>query len=85
LVLLKVVLYSVLKPKPWLFSPDCSENPFCFFFKNKKIETKGGNEPWLKIPTVLLQIKIRIPVSEFFEKENFENGFDLVDYLINFS
>jgi hypothetical protein len=39
----------------------------------------------LKMPTVLLPIKIRIPVSEFFEKENFENGFDLVDYLINFS
>jgi len=24
------------------FSPDCSENPFYFFFKNKKIVTKSG-------------------------------------------
>jgi len=25
------------------FSPDCSGNPFYFSLKNKKIETKSGN------------------------------------------
>jgi hypothetical protein len=30
-------------PKILSFTPDCSENPFCFFFsKNKKIEAKAG-------------------------------------------
>jgi hypothetical protein len=30
-------------PKISSFTPDCSENPFCFFFsKNKKIEAKAG-------------------------------------------
>ena len=27
----------------FVFSPDKSRNPFCFFFKNKKIETDSGN------------------------------------------
>jgi hypothetical protein len=29
-------------PKSWRLTPDCSGNPFCFFFKNKKIEAKSG-------------------------------------------
>jgi hypothetical protein len=27
-------------------SPDCRENPFAFFFKKRKIETKSGK--WLQ-------------------------------------
>jgi hypothetical protein len=29
-------------PQTWRFTPDCSENPFCFFFKNKKSVAESG-------------------------------------------
>ncbi len=35
--------YDYKKAKMFPFSPDCSGNPFYFFFKNKKIATKSGN------------------------------------------
>jgi hypothetical protein len=33
---------SLENANSYWFTPDCSENPFCFFFKNKKIVTKSG-------------------------------------------
>ncbi len=36
----------------WRLTPDRSENPFCFFFKNKKIEADSGNKAG-KIPELL--------------------------------
>ena len=46
---------------------------------------KGEFDNWLNTANDLVAIGFAISVSEFLEKENFENGFDLVDYLINFS
>ncbi|EIA09697.1 hypothetical protein HJ01_01115 [Flavobacterium frigoris PS1] len=36
----------------FLFSPDCSENPFYFFFKNKKIATQSGRDDGKKAPII---------------------------------
>jgi hypothetical protein len=35
---------KLIKVQMLFFSPDCSENPFYFFFKNKKIATKSGTK-----------------------------------------
>ena len=34
---------QITKPFDWV-SPDSSGNPFCFFFKNKKIVTDSGKK-----------------------------------------
>jgi len=40
----KLSYYSFLKfLLPWSPSPDWNGNPFCFFFKNKKIAAKSRN------------------------------------------
>jgi|LakMenEpi03Aug12_release.lakeMendotaPanAssembly.Ray.scaffolds.fasta_scaffold3274450_1 hypothetical protein len=31
-------------PKSWRLTPDCSENPFWFFFQNQKDCSKSGNK-----------------------------------------
>jgi hypothetical protein len=36
-------------PKRFRFTPDWSGNPFCFFFKNKKIGAQSGKMDW-KMP-----------------------------------
>lgn len=41
-----------------IFSPDSSENPFYFFFKNKKIATNSGRT-YLKNQKLLLPKKLR--------------------------
>lgn len=84
------IIMSILMPDfIWIATGSKQNLKFDLFKPIKKrnivlFPDKGEYSDWLEKATELNKIGFKITVSELIEQTNFGNGFDLVDYYLNF-